>query len=77
MNPVENEFYELLNSGCPDKLYFKCYLVEANNRLKKMCKKKRDKLNIEFKKEISRIKEMGKNILKKKYYENFIQFLKV
>ena len=57
MNPVEIEFYELLNSGCPDKLYFKYYLIEANNHLKKMWKMERDKLNIEFKKETSWIKD--------------------
>lgn len=77
MNPVEIEFYELLNSGCPDKLYFKYYLIEAINRLKKMRKKERGKLNIKFEKESSWIKDrlVCKNILKK-YYEDFIQFLK-
>ena len=39
MNPVETEFYKVLKSGCPDKMYFKYYLKEANDRLNRMSKK--------------------------------------
>ena len=59
MNPVETEFYEVLNSGCPDKMFFKYYLKEANDRLNGIGKKERKKLNTEFEKEINRIKGMG------------------
>ena len=60
MNPVETEFYEVLKSGCPDKMYLKYYLKEANDRLEGMSKKEREKLNIEFEKETSRINGMGR-----------------
>ena len=59
MNPVETEFYEVLKSGCPDKMYFKYYLKKANDRLNGMSKKEREKLNTEFEKETDRIIGMG------------------
>ena len=43
MNPVETEFYELLEPICPNKnkMYFKYYLIEANDRLEGMAKRTR------------------------------------
>ena len=76
MNSVETEFYEVLNSGCPDKLCFKYYLIEPNDRLKGMGKEERQELNIEFKKETSRIKKISKHeFLKRNYFRDFIRFL--
>lgn len=75
MNPVENEFYKVLNPGWPDEIYFKYYLLEANNCLKEMNKKKRNKLNVRFKKETKKILEMDEHHFKK-YNNNFVMFLK-
>ena len=77
MNPVESEFYKLLEPICPnkDKMYFEYYLLEANGRLEGMEEKERKKLNLQFRTETKKILTMDKHPLKV-YNGNFIMFLK-